>query len=246
MGTAFECTAIMKRILVALDGTENSTFVLTRAVELAQAVGAKIRLLSAVQTPPIVPAPMGPIYVDPTRGVATVAETLRECERDVPPEQRDGLLVEIGTPYEVICSVARSYDADLVVIGAHRHGMLARMLGTTAAKVVNHIDRPVIVVRPMLSELEAGSPAPDASTTPVPTTPRKHDQHPLLETTTFAGAATGAAIGAAAGPVGAVVGGVVGVGMGMLAGSAIEDRADHAKGSKRETLDGIASRRDPR
>ncbi len=53
------CT--MKRLLVALDTTDNSSFVLARAIELATAFGAKIRLVSAVQMPPIVPAPpVGP------------------------------------------------------------------------------------------------------------------------------------------------------------------------------------------
>ncbi len=66
--------------------------------------------------------------------------------------------MELGLASDVICSVARSYDADLVVIGAHRHGFLARMLGTTAASIVNHIDRPVIVVRPTATPLEASHP----------------------------------------------------------------------------------------
>jgi nucleotide-binding universal stress UspA family protein len=33
------------------------------------------------------------------------------------------------------------------VIGAHGYGKLDRMLGTTAAKVVNHADRNVLIVR---------------------------------------------------------------------------------------------------
>ncbi len=146
----------MKRLLVALDTTDNSTFVLARAVELAKELGAKVRLMTAVHVPPMVPAlPVGPIYVDRQAMFDDAAALLREREREVPPELRDGILVEMGIAHAAICSAARSYDAHLVVIGAHRHGVLARMLGTTAAAVVNHIDRPVIVVRPTREELEA-------------------------------------------------------------------------------------------
>ena len=54
--------SFMTRLLVALDTSDNSSFVLARATELANALGAKIRLLTAVQMPPIVATPPpGPI-----------------------------------------------------------------------------------------------------------------------------------------------------------------------------------------
>lgn len=159
---------VMKRLLVALDTSDNSTFVLARAIDLATALGAKIRLLSAVQVPPIVPAPpVGPIYIDPSTIVRQAEATLREREREVPPALRDGVVVELGDASAAVCSAARSYDADLVVIGAHRHGLFARMLGTTAARIVNHVERPVIVVRPMPRVLEASEGKPGAAASAV-------------------------------------------------------------------------------
>ena len=44
--------------------------------------------------------------------------------------------------------MAEKQHADLIVIGAQGYGILDRIMGTTAAKVVNHADRPVLVVRP--------------------------------------------------------------------------------------------------
>ena len=35
----------------------------------------------------------------------------------------------------------------LIVIGSHGYGGIDHLLGTTAARVVNHADRPVLVVR---------------------------------------------------------------------------------------------------
>ena len=41
-------------------------------------------------------------------------------------------------------------DFDLIVIGSHGFGTIDRILGTTAAKVVNHAERNVLVVRTLL------------------------------------------------------------------------------------------------
>lgn len=55
--------------------------------------------------------------------------------------------LQLATPWDGICRAARSHDVELVVIGAHGYGTLDRLLGTTSAKVVNHIDRDTLVVR---------------------------------------------------------------------------------------------------
>jgi nucleotide-binding universal stress UspA family protein len=43
--------------------------------------------------------------------------------------------------------MARSVEADLIVIGSHGYAGFDRLLGTTAAKVVNHAHCSVLVVR---------------------------------------------------------------------------------------------------
>jgi nucleotide-binding universal stress UspA family protein len=140
----------MKRILVALDRSAVSTFVLARAVELARATGAKLRLMRSVALSPALPPAAFPGLI-PGDGYATIVgateASLRELEDHVPAEARDGVTVDIGRAAGAICRVADAYDADLVVIGAHRYGVVRRALGTTAAKVVNRIERPVLVVR---------------------------------------------------------------------------------------------------
>jgi nucleotide-binding universal stress UspA family protein len=73
---------------------------------------------------------------------------LDEQARTVPAGVVAGVRVELGTPWRSILDAARRAGADLVVIGSHGYGGLDRLLGTTAAKVVNHADRSVLVVRP--------------------------------------------------------------------------------------------------
>ena len=80
------------------------------------------------------------------------------CDGGFECAMREGRCAECGTcdPFlgcvagegaDAICSAAREHDVDLIVIGSHGYGILDRLLGTTAAKVVNHADRSVLVVR---------------------------------------------------------------------------------------------------
>jgi len=61
----------------------------------------------------------------------------------------------MGTAWDAICRVAQEEAVDLIVIGSHGYGALDRFIGTTAAKVVNHADRSVLIVR--ASERVAGA-----------------------------------------------------------------------------------------
>ena len=66
----------------------------------------------------------------------------------MPRDFLDGIYTHVGSPWDGICRTAIEQDADPIVLGSRGYGTLERLLGTTAAKVVNHADRPVMVVRP--------------------------------------------------------------------------------------------------
>lgn len=137
----------MKKILVCLDDSPRAPSVLAAASELALRFGAKLILFRAVS--------IAPIPEDFQTDEASYGELLERRGREqvnalahyVDPGLVERIHVEIGIPSEAICKVAREDDVDCIVIGSHGYGTLERMLGTTAAKVVNHADRSVIVVR---------------------------------------------------------------------------------------------------
>jgi nucleotide-binding universal stress UspA family protein len=139
----------MKRILVGVDSSKRARAVLDAAVDLARRTGAKVRLFRAVGLPPELPATLW--AVPSTQLLETFLATARadldDLGKTVPPELFEGATVQIGAAWDAICAAAREHDADLVVIGSHGYGLLDRVLGTTAAKVVNHADRSVMVVR---------------------------------------------------------------------------------------------------
>jgi nucleotide-binding universal stress UspA family protein len=139
----------MKRILVALDASPRAPFVLAAAVELARALAGKVRLFRAIQIQPEVPWDM--LREFPPGGLEQLltdeAEVdLRERARTVPSDLLDGVGTGIGVPWRAIRSAASTWSADLVVVGSHGYGVVDRILGTTAASVVHHVRRSVLVV----------------------------------------------------------------------------------------------------
>jgi nucleotide-binding universal stress UspA family protein len=141
----------MKRILVAVDASPNAPAVLDAGLQLARQMDAKILLLRAVAMP-AEPLTATSFAAPPTLVVdgfiLSAKRDLAELASVVPAEILESATAEVGVAWDAICSHAREHDVDVIVIGSHDYRFLDRIVGTTAAKVVNHADRPVLVVRP--------------------------------------------------------------------------------------------------
>ncbi len=139
----------MKQILVGLDGSPRAAGVLAMAVKMARAQGAKITLFRSVGLPPDVPQDFWKTTEEPLPELLRhqAQAYLDQCSASVPPELLSGAKVVIGVPWQAVCDTAEQIHADLVVIGSHGYAGLDRLLGTTAAKVVNHAPCSVVVVR---------------------------------------------------------------------------------------------------
>jgi nucleotide-binding universal stress UspA family protein len=72
---------------------------------------------------------------------------LERLAATLPASIVDGVRVVIGVPWQAIDRTAEEENVDLIVIGSHGYDALDRVLGTTAAKVVNHAKCSVLVVR---------------------------------------------------------------------------------------------------
>lgn len=139
----------MKRILVCLDASQRAPFVLSTASQLAKLIGARMHVLRAVGIPPEMDRLMS------VQAGADLVETMTERAKlelkgladDAPDAPIEAFHVHLGTPWDTICREAKDLDCELVVLGSHGYSGFDRILGTTAAKVVNHCDRSVLVVR---------------------------------------------------------------------------------------------------
>jgi len=142
----------VKRILVALDGSPRARKVLDVAVRLAELTGAKLVFYRAITVSPDLPREA---LVETDRRledilVSNARTDLQRIAAEVPPALVEQVVTGFATPWDGICRVARDLDVDLIAIGSHGYGGIDRVLGTVAAKVVNHADRNVFVVRTTL------------------------------------------------------------------------------------------------
>jgi len=137
-------------ILVALDGSPRTALVLREAVDIATRHGARLHLCRAVNIPLGMPIEAWSLTGDElTASLVEHAEReLQESFRGLAPAIQGGVHVRLGRPAQVICDVADAIPVDLIVIGSHGFDALDRLLGTTAARVVNHATCSVLVVRP--------------------------------------------------------------------------------------------------
>jgi universal stress protein F len=142
----------VKRILVALDASPRAPDVLAAAARLAELSHGKLVLFRAIGLPPDVPAE---VLAQPSMRVEDILRAGAHAELDrlasaIPAGLVERITTELATPWDGIVRAARHMDADLIVIGSHGYGGLDRLLGTTAAKVVNHADRNVMIIRTTL------------------------------------------------------------------------------------------------
>ena len=139
----------MNRILVALDQSQRTTTVLERAAYIARLTGAELYLFHAVGVPAGIPAEA--FRASPSemmeRWRADAVRDLEARARAMEPGLKTHTIVRIGSPWSGICEAAKELAVDLVVVGSHGYDALDHVIGTTAAKVVNHCDRSVLVVR---------------------------------------------------------------------------------------------------
>jgi len=138
----------MNTILVGLDGSTRASHVLEGAADLARRVGAKLVLYRAVGIPAELPTLA--LSTAPAEVAALLQRIAKESLEEIARPYKElikGIRVSLAIPWQGVCEAARAEKADLVVVGAHGYAGLDRLLGTTAAKIVNHSDVSVLVIK---------------------------------------------------------------------------------------------------
>jgi len=140
----------MKKILVAVDGSDASVKAAKTAFQLADPLGAQVTLVTVVP-PMILPgdapwAPMDDINrAELQRGERVVTETLASLGRTA---LNVGTRVILGPIAETLAELARVEDFDVVVVGSVGKGAVKRMLiGSVSDRLVHTCLKPVLVVR---------------------------------------------------------------------------------------------------
>ena len=138
----------MKTILIATDGSAGAAAAVEQGLELASETDARV-LFVAVRPPAF------PVFGDPywqcavTEKLARLRAAVKRAlaEAEVRGIEADYDILD-GDPAERIVELARSRDADLIVIGSRGLGAIASvLLGSVSKRVLRDADRPVLVVR---------------------------------------------------------------------------------------------------
>lgn len=141
---------VRTKILVGLDGSPRQPLVLERAVHFAELHAAELHLARAVTVPVHLPAEVwavdGQMLTDMLLSQAQLE--LTDIAATLPASVSPHIHARVGVAADVLCQLADELGAALVVLGTHGYQMLDRVLGTTAAKVVNRANTSVLVVRP--------------------------------------------------------------------------------------------------
>jgi universal stress protein A len=145
-----------RRIMLAVDLTEESNVVAERARKLAQAFDADLHVVHVIE--PLSLAYGGDIPMD----LSTVQDQIHEQAKShlaefcsalgVPPERQHLIF---GRPESEIQRAAEKEKADVIIVGSHgRHG-LALLLGSTANGVLHGASCDVLAVRVGIPEKSA-------------------------------------------------------------------------------------------
>lgn len=142
----------MKTLLVAIDFSDVSAKVLANAGELAKAFGATVHLVHGVEqlasfydiygyTIPDVNT-----FEDQARDRAEKALAEKAASMGLPAEQVVTKVLE-GPFLDSLLEYGQEVSADLLVLGSHGHGLVARvLLGSTAQRVLHRAEIPTLIV----------------------------------------------------------------------------------------------------
>ncbi|MBK8170688.1 MAG: universal stress protein [Sandaracinaceae bacterium] len=139
----------IRTVLVGLDSSERAKKVLKAAVDLAEHYDAKLVAVRGVGLPVDFPDTILPISANELADklLETNQASLSALVASVPTTRLLKAEARYGTPWQVVCTIAKEANADVVVVGTHSRNALDVILGTTASRITNHAPCSVLVVR---------------------------------------------------------------------------------------------------
>jgi len=136
---------MMRRILVATDGSPYSLKAADYASKLARELDSRVSILHVSTYLPHVRA-RELVQIEERTGADILSRTKGVFDKEGVPVEV--MKLEFGHPADVICSVAEKEGFDLIVLGEKGTGEVERfLLGSVADRVVHHAACPVLVVR---------------------------------------------------------------------------------------------------
>jgi nucleotide-binding universal stress UspA family protein len=144
-------------IIVATDGSEASLAAFNAAQIIAKKTPADVHVLTVLEPLPAMFPTVEGMIISPE-----LDKSREEAQRAIVGDQiaRFGearpwtLDVSIGRPAEAIARFAEEAEADLIILGMNKHGLVGRMLGEeTAGEVARLSATPILIASPQMERL---------------------------------------------------------------------------------------------
>jgi len=149
----------VKRILVPIDFSDNSSTALTYARDFAKTCGAELVILHVIE--PIYYATPADMYATSANLAALIDEQQRLSSAQLARLSRElkkkhephRTILKTGSPAQVIVDTAKSTRADLVIMSTHgRTGFAHMLMGSVSEKVVRSAACPVLTLHQGLTK----------------------------------------------------------------------------------------------
>jgi nucleotide-binding universal stress UspA family protein len=147
----------IKRILVAVDGSQNAKRALEAAVDMAKGLKAELRIANVVYIPTLfwsmgVPGsavPTDKIEEDAKEAAQElVAKAVKFAKDSGVANSKGELVTDLVSPYQGIVQLAQRDGVDVIVIGTRGNGGFRKLiLGSVANSVLHYADCSVLVTK---------------------------------------------------------------------------------------------------
>jgi len=155
----------IKKIIYATGMGAGAPYVFRQTLAMARQFDAEIIAVSAIEPLSTFAQSLVELHISHqqsdeihSRARNQAKEQLRQriellCSKECSVDQQCSLLVsdilvEEGQSAQIVLRAAEQNDADLIVMGSHRHSAIGEsLLGTTTTKVLHSATMPVLVVR---------------------------------------------------------------------------------------------------
>ena len=140
----------LDRILVAVDGSDNSLAAVGWAASLASTVGAEVVAVHALGLLGRLDEDDDKVPSQPRRDEIQQRFESAWCAPLADAGVAFKPLLRDGNPVAVVLAVAQEEDADLIVLGSRGlGGYPEQLLGSTSTQVAQHSHRPVTIIPPL-------------------------------------------------------------------------------------------------
>jgi nucleotide-binding universal stress UspA family protein len=143
-------TGVPSKILVPVDGSDNSFRAFERALAIAKSTGAQVTAVLVIETPPTV-------YVESQKLLDQLLQNFRKesakvLDRYEDAAEKQGMKVESvvmeGNPATNVVAYGEKGGFDMIVMGSRGLGKFTGMvLGSTSRKVLQNANCPVLIVK---------------------------------------------------------------------------------------------------